>query len=235
VNTASRIALGKFNVARHDLDYMRFTTIGAGLDRRSQITPTNFDLQHGPSTQPPWRHWNRATASGLPPRTLCRRKPFPRQSHSPIFCPRAIEAARRRVSMWKIMAEITCRRKNPCRVAFGQQRGVTPGLSFRAPGGSPRNGAITDPAMICSDYAWKESESGNIRGGLSLGPGDPDNARRLATQLIQLQPAANDAATICFSASGTTGYALHPAQACHYVALQWKARRMALWSNAHLP
>jgi hypothetical protein len=30
---------------------------------------------------------------------------------------------------------------------------------------------------------------------------------------------------------------MRPAQACHYVALraQWKARRMVLWSNAHLP
>jgi hypothetical protein len=102
------------------------------------------------------------------------------------------------------MAEITCGRKNPCRVAFGQQRGVTPGLSFRAPGGSPRNGAIMDPAMICSDYALEGiRESGNIRGRLSLGPGDAENARRLATQLIELQPDANDAATISrFSASG---------------------------------
>ena len=40
------------------------------------------------------------------------------------------------------MAEMACGRKNPCSVAFGQQRGVTPGLSFRAPAGSPPEGLI---------------------------------------------------------------------------------------------
>jgi hypothetical protein len=44
--------------------------------------------------------------------------------------------------MWKIMAEITCGCKNPCSVAFGQQRGVTPGLSFRAPGWLAAGGPI---------------------------------------------------------------------------------------------
>ena len=141
-----RIALGKFNVARHDLDYMRSTTIGAGLDRRSQITPTNFDLQHGPSTRPPWRHWSRAAARGAPARDVVSAGALPPDSLArPPFCPRAIEAARRQVSIWKIMAEITCGRKNPCRVAFGQQRGVTPGLSFRAPGGSPPEALSSSP------------------------------------------------------------------------------------------
>src|SRR3954466_13818317 len=117
-----RIALGKFNVARHDLDYMRSTTISAGLDRRSQITPTNFDLQHGPKTRPPWRHWSRAAARGAPARDVVSAGALPPDSLAPpSFCPRAVEAARRQV-LWKIMAEITCGRKNPCRVAFGQQR-----------------------------------------------------------------------------------------------------------------
>ncbi len=58
--------------------------------------------------------------------------------------------------------------------------------------------------MICSDYAWKESVKVATFGvDYRWGRATLDNARRLATQLIQLQPAANDAATISrFSASG---------------------------------
>jgi hypothetical protein len=63
-----------------------------------------------------------------------------------------------------------------------------------------------DPAMILRVRLEGIRESGNIRGRLSLGPGDADHARRLATQLIELQPDANDAATIsCFRASGHDG------------------------------
>jgi hypothetical protein len=63
-----------------------------------------------------------------------------------------------------------------------------------------------DPAMILRVRLEGIRESGNIRGRLSLGPGDADHARRLATQLIELQPDAHDAATIsCFRASGHDG------------------------------
>jgi hypothetical protein len=41
-----RIAIGESNVTGHDLDHMRPTTISAGLSRRTQIGPTNFDLRH---------------------------------------------------------------------------------------------------------------------------------------------------------------------------------------------
>ena len=45
--------------------------------------------------------------------------------------------------------------------------------------------------MICSGYAWKESVKVATFGvDYRWGAGDADNARRLATQLIELQPDA---------------------------------------------
>ena len=41
-----RIALGKLNVTRRDLDHMRTTRIGARLCRCAQIAPANFHLYH---------------------------------------------------------------------------------------------------------------------------------------------------------------------------------------------
>ena len=48
MNTASgcRDCPGKFNVAGRDLDHILSVTILAGLRRRTQIAPTNFDLCH---------------------------------------------------------------------------------------------------------------------------------------------------------------------------------------------
>jgi hypothetical protein len=86
---------------------MRSTTIGAGLDRRSQIAPTNFDLQHAPRTRPPWRLWNRAAARGAPARDVVSAGALPPDSLArPSFVPGRLRPRGASVCEWKIMAEM---------------------------------------------------------------------------------------------------------------------------------
>ena len=100
---------------------MRPTTIGAGLDRRSQIAPTNFDLQHGPKTRPLGGIGVAPQPEGLPPWDVVSAGAFPRQSPSPIFFPERLRLRGARVLKWIKVAEMAFHRKNLCDVAFGQQ------------------------------------------------------------------------------------------------------------------
>ena len=61
---------------------------------------------------------------GLPP-GASRREPFPPTvSLAHLLSPGRLRLRGASVSKWKIMAEMACGRKNPCSVAFRQQRGV---------------------------------------------------------------------------------------------------------------
>ena len=109
-------------ITLHDLDYMRSTTIGAGLDRRSQIAPTNFDLHHAPTASLEALESRRSSRGSRPGRCVGG-SPSPDSLARPSFVPGRLRLRGASVPKWKIMAEMACGRKNPCSVAFRQQRG----------------------------------------------------------------------------------------------------------------